>query len=59
MQDMQTIHIGVLVSSDRAAQGIYEDISGKAIQEVLERYILNPCQYHYHIVSDEQQEIES
>ncbi len=59
MQNMQTIHIGVLVSSDRAAEGVYEDISGKAIQETLSQFILNPCQYHYHIISDEQSLIES
>ncbi|MCX2716520.1 molybdopterin adenylyltransferase [Helicobacter sp. MIT 21-1697] len=56
---MQTIKIGIVVSSDRAFQGVYEDISGKAIQEVLSDFILNPCEYHYHIISDEQDLIES
>lgn len=56
---MQPIHIGVLVSSDRAAKGIYEDISGKAIQDTLESFILNHCEWHYHIVRDEQSDIES
>lgn len=32
---METIKIGILVSSDRASQGVYEDISGKAIREIL------------------------
>ncbi|GAA8243796.1 hypothetical protein HpBT353_10480 [Helicobacter pylori] len=41
---MQTIHIGVLSASDRASKGIYEDLSGKAIQEVLSEYLLNPSQ---------------
>ena len=50
---MQTIKIGVLVSSDNSLQGIYEDESGKAIQEILESFILNPCEYHYHIIADE------
>lgn len=59
MQNMQTIHIGVLVSSDRCSQGIYEDVSGIAIKEVLNDFILNPCQYHYHIIGDEQNLIES
>ncbi len=31
---MQTIHIGVLSASDRASKGIYEDLSGRAIQDV-------------------------
>lgn len=56
---MQTIKIGVLVSSDRAYQGIYEDESGKAIQEVLTSFILNPCEFCYHIIADEQRLIES
>lgn len=56
---MQTIKIGVLVSSDRAYQGIYEDESGKAIQEVLKSFILNPCEFCYHIIADEQRLIES
>ncbi|TLD96205.1 molybdopterin adenylyltransferase [Helicobacter jaachi] len=56
---MQLIKIGILVSSDRASQGVYEDISGKAIQEVLGEFILNPCEYFYHIISDEQKLIES
>ncbi|GAA9741135.1 hypothetical protein VN0138_12080 [Helicobacter pylori] len=35
---MQTIYIGyigVLSASDRASKGIYEDLSGKAIQDLL------------------------
>ncbi len=50
---MQTIHIGVLSASDRASKGIYEDLSGKAIQEVLSEYLLNPLEFHYEIVADE------
>lgn len=56
---MTSIKIGILVLSDRAATGVYEDISGKAIHEVLSEFILNPCEYFYHIIRDEQQEIES
>lgn len=56
---MDSIKVGILVSSDRASQGIYEDISGKAIREVLGEFILNPCEYFYHIISDEQKDIES
>ncbi|GHR53399.1 hypothetical protein JP0100_04580 [Helicobacter pylori] len=50
---MQTIHIGVLSASDRASKGIYEDLSGKAIQEGLSEYLLNPLEFHYEIVADE------
>ena len=59
MHTMQTIKIGVLVLSDRASQGVYEDISGKAIEEILRSFILNPCEFHYHIIADEQKLIES
>lgn len=56
---MNTINIGILVLSDRAAAGVYEDMSGKAIREVLDEFILNPREYHYHIISDEREQIES
>lgn len=55
---MQTIRIGVLSASDRASKGIYEDLSGKAIQEVLSEYLLNPLEFHYEIVADERDLIE-
>ncbi|WP_231221057.1 molybdopterin-binding protein [Helicobacter pylori] len=55
---MQTIHIGVLSASDRASKGIYEDLSGKAIQEGLSEYLPNPLEFHYEIVADERDLIE-
>lgn len=56
---MQTIKIGVVTTSDRASQGIYEDISGKAIIEVLGEYMLNESIYEYRCIADEQSLIES
>ena len=32
---MDTIKIGVITASDRASKGIYEDISGMAIQDTM------------------------
>lgn len=55
---MQTIHIGVLSASDRTSKGIYEYLSGKAIQEVLSEYLLNPLEFHYEIVANERDLIE-
>lgn len=55
---MDKIKIGIVVSSDRAYNGIYEDISGKAIEEVLSEYILNECEYFYRLIDDEQEKIE-
>lgn len=55
---MDKIKIGIVVSSDRAYNGVYEDISGKAIEEVLSEYILNECEYFYRLIDDEQEKIE-
>lgn len=55
---MDNIKIGVVTTSDRASKGIYEDISGKAIMEVLGEYILNECIYEYRCIADEQSLIE-
>ncbi|MDO7253555.1 molybdopterin adenylyltransferase [Helicobacter cappadocius] len=55
---MDKIKIGIVVTSDRAFNGIYEDISGAAIQEVLKEYILNECEYIYRLIEDDQKVIE-
>ncbi|MDE6887011.1 MAG: molybdopterin adenylyltransferase [Helicobacteraceae bacterium] len=47
------IKIGILTASDRASSGIYEDLSGKAIIEVLNSYLLTEWQSEYRLVSDE------
>ncbi|CBG39939.1 molybdopterin adenylyltransferase [Helicobacter mustelae] len=56
---MEGIKIGIVTASDRAFDGIYEDISGKAIEQVLRSYILNPCEFFYHLIKDEQSLIEA
>jgi len=53
-----SIKIGVLTLSDRAHQGIYEDISGKAIAETLNDYLITPWEPVYRILPDEQADIE-
>ncbi len=45
--------IGILTASDRASQGIYEDLSGKAIIEVLKSYLKTPWNAEYRLVSDD------
>lgn len=52
MQD-KIVQIGVLVASDRAFNGVYEDISGKAIVEVLQSYLTTKWEAKYRLVSDE------
>jgi len=55
---MDKIKIGVITTSDRASQGIYEDISGVAIIDTMKEYLLNECEYEYRCIADEQELIE-
>ncbi|WP_306523761.1 molybdopterin adenylyltransferase [Rheinheimera sp.] len=55
---MQTAKIGILTVSDRAFAGIYDDISGKAIIDTLNQYLLSPWQAEYKVIPDEQPLIE-
>jgi len=55
---MQQIKIGIVTVSDRASQGIYEDISGKAIEQTLSAYLNCPWQAVYRLIPDEQPLIE-
>ena len=56
---MDKIKIGVITTSDRASQGIYEDVSGVAIMDTMKAYLLNECEYEYRCIPDEQSLIES
>ncbi len=56
---MDKIRIGVITTSDRAYQGIYEDISGVAIIDTMKEYLLNECEFEYRCIPDEQAVIES
>jgi len=50
--------IGIITVSDRASAGIYEDLSGKAIIEVLNEYLTSPWEEVYKVIPDEQDIIE-
>lgn len=50
--------IGIINVSDRASQGIYEDIPGKAIAETLGEYLISPWEKEYAVIPDEQDLIE-
>jgi len=52
------IRIGIINVSDRASQGIYEDIPGKTIVSTLTDYIKSEWQQVYAVVPDEQKLIE-
>lgn len=56
---MTTAKIGIVTVSDRASAGVYEDISGKAIIEVLNEYLTSPWEPVYEVIPDEQDVIEA
>ncbi len=53
------IRIGILTISDRATAGIYEDISGKYIEQTLREFLTSEWQPVYHVIPDEQPLIET
>ena len=56
---MQKVKIGVITASDRASKGIYEDISGVAIQDTMKDYLKNEFEIVYRCIPDEQDMLES
>lgn len=58
MSDSKTIRIGIINVSDRASQGIYEDIPGKAIVSTLNEYLISAWEKEYAVIPDEQSLIE-
>ena len=55
---MSEIRIGVITASDRASAGIYEDISGMAIQDTMKDYLTSEFDIIYRCIPDEQSQIE-
>ena len=53
MTDTKII-IGFLTISDRAARGIYEDISGPAMQEWISKAVISPYEVVSKVIEDEQ-----
>jgi molybdopterin adenylyltransferase len=53
-----SVKIGVLVFSDRASCGEYEDISGKAIMQTMDEYLITPHNFDYRVIPDERAIIE-
>jgi molybdopterin adenylyltransferase len=48
------IRIGIINISDRASQGIYEDLPGKSIIATLNEYLKSPWEQEYAVIPDEQ-----
>ncbi|MCL1124029.1 molybdopterin adenylyltransferase [Shewanella surugensis] len=55
---MSIAKIGVVTVSDRASAGIYEDLSGKAIIDVLNEYLVSEWEPVYQVIPDEKEVIE-
>ena len=53
------VHIGLVATSDRAAQGIYRDEGIPALEEWLAGALLNPIELERRLVPDEQPQIEA
>ncbi|MCV3482302.1 molybdopterin adenylyltransferase [Campylobacter sp. CNRCH_2014_0184h] len=47
------VKIGILVLSDRASSGIYEDKSGVEIEKILDSYIKSEKSFYYELIPDE------
>lgn len=50
---MKKAKIGILTLSDRASEGVYEDLSGKAVAETLDSYITSEKEYVYQVLPDD------
>lgn len=53
------VKIGILTASDRAYNGIYEDLSGAAIKDTLELYLKMQWMPEYRLVNDEFENIKN
>lgn len=50
--------IGIVTLSDRAAAGVYEDLSGQAIRQTLTEWLQSPWEAVYRLIPDDQPTIE-
>lgn len=51
--------IGILTLSDRASEGVYKDLSGVAIRQLLDDWIVSEVEYVYRVIPDEFELIKS
>jgi molybdopterin adenylyltransferase len=50
--------IGIVTLSDRASAGVYEDLSGQAIRQVLTEWLKTPWEAVYRLIPDDRTTIE-
>ncbi len=53
------VKIGVLTVSDRASEGVYEDLGGKEIIRVMDEWLNCEREYFYEVVADELEQIKN
>ena len=58
MADLVSLKIGLVSISDRASQGIYQDLGLPSLKDWLSKAVLNPIDYIEHLIPDEQPLIE-
>ncbi len=58
MTDSTTAKIGIVTVSDRASQGLYEDLSGPAIRDCLGEILTSAWRPVARVIPDEQDQIE-
>ncbi len=58
MTQLSVARIGIVTASDRASQGVYEDLSGKAIEAVLTDFLSSKWEKVYRLIPDDQPTIE-
>ena len=56
---MEKSKIGIITVSDRASAGVYDDLSGKAIIDTMNEYLISPWEEVYEVIPDEQDIIET
>lgn len=55
----KVVKIGILTLSDRASEGVYEDLSGAAIRQLLDEWLVGQREYVYRVIPDELELIKS
>jgi molybdopterin adenylyltransferase len=55
---LRPARIGIVVTSDRASAGVYQDLGGPAIRDTMRAYLRSPWSDIYRLIADDQPTIE-
>ena len=55
---LRPARIGIVVTSDRASAGVYQDLGGPAIRDTMRAYLRSPWSDVYRLIADDQPTIE-